>query len=77
MQTITLYTKNNCPQCKMTKRFLADKNVAFEEKNIDNEPQYIDWLKEQGFRSVPVVTAKEMKMTIVGFRPDQLRTLAV
>ncbi len=77
MKNITIYTKDNCPQCKMTKRFLSEKNVAFEERNIDNEPQYIDWLKNQGFRSVPVVTDQEENLTIVGFRPDQLRTLAV
>ncbi|MDT2817630.1 glutaredoxin-like protein NrdH [Vagococcus lutrae] len=76
MKTITLYTKNNCPQCKMTKRFLAQKDVIFEEINIDEQPQYIDWLKEQGHRTVPVLTTNE-SMTIVGFRPDQLKALAV
>ncbi|EST90717.1 MULTISPECIES: glutaredoxin-like protein NrdH [Vagococcus] len=76
MKTITLYTKNNCPQCKMTKRFLAQKDVTFEEINIDEQPQYIDWLKEQGHRTVPVLTTNE-SMTIVGFRPDQLKALAV
>lgn len=76
MKTIILYTKNNCPQCKMTKRFLAQKDVTFEEINIDEQPQYIDWLKEQGHRTVPVLTTNE-SMTIVGFRPDQLKALAV
>lgn len=60
----------------MTKRFLAEKQIAYNEINIDTEPQYIDWLKEQGHRSVPVITASE-DITIVGFRPDQLRALAV
>lgn len=77
MDTITLYTKNNCPQCLMTKKFLAQKNVEFNEINIDNEPQYIDSLKEQGFQSVPVLKTMDETITIVGFRPDQLRTLAV
>ena len=77
MSNLTLYTKDNCPQCKMTKKFLADKNVTFEEINIDVETQYIDSLKEKGFRSVPVLTTADEKVTIVGFRPDQLRTLAV
>lgn len=77
MKRITIYTKDNCPQCKMTKRFLAEKNVDYIEKNIDEEPQYVDWLKEQGFQSVPIVTTEDQKVTIVGFRPDQLRSLAV
>ena len=75
MTDLTLYTKNNCPQCKMTKRFLTEQNLAFNEINIDDEPQYIDWLKEQGHRSVPVLTNNSV--TIVGFRPDQLKALAV
>ena len=75
MNELTLYTKNNCPQCKMTKRFLSQQDVSYNEINIDDEPQYIDWLKEQGHRSVPVLTNNAV--TIVGFRPDQLRALAV
>ncbi|AYW50084.1 glutaredoxin-like protein NrdH [Tetragenococcus halophilus] len=71
---IKLFSKNNCMQCKMTKRFLAENNINFEEVNIDNEPNAIDWLKEQGFQSVPVITSDAT--TVVGFRPDQLRQLA-
>lgn len=61
-------------QCKMTKRFLAENNINFEEVNIDNEPDALGWLKEQGFQSVPVITSDAT--TVVGFRPDQLRQLA-
>ncbi|MGX6961614.1 glutaredoxin-like protein NrdH [Vagococcus xieshaowenii] len=75
MNELTLYTKNNCPQCKMTKRFLSEKHLSYNEINIDEQPQYVDWLKEQGHRSVPVLT--NSAVTIVGFRPDQLRALAV
>ncbi len=77
MKDITIYTKDNCQQCKMTKRFLTDKNVTYIERNIDNDPQYIDWLKAQGFQSVPIVTSEENELTIIGFRPDQLKTLAI
>jgi len=71
---IKLFSKNNCMQCKMTKRFLAENNINFEEVNIDNEPNALDWLKEQGFQSVPVITSDAT--TVIGFRPDQLRQLA-
>lgn len=71
---ITLFSKNNCMQCKMTKRFLSENNISYEEVNIDNEPNAIDWLKEKGFQSVPVITSDAT--TVVGFRPDQLRQLA-
>ncbi|EAC2648528.1 NrdH-redoxin, partial [Listeria monocytogenes] len=34
----------------------------------------LEFLKEQGFQSVPVITSDAQ--TIIGFRPDQLRQLA-
>ncbi|OJG89995.1 glutaredoxin [Enterococcus saccharolyticus] len=58
----------------MAKRFLADNNISFEEINIDNDPSAVDWLKEKGFQSVPIITSDAT--TVVGFRPDQLRQLA-
>lgn len=61
-------------QCKMTKRYLSEHQVAYEERNINEDPQYVDYLKEQGFRSVPVVMAKEQS-PIIGFRPSDLKVL--
>lgn len=71
---IKLFSKNNCMQCKMAKRFLSENQIAFEEINIDNQPEAIEFLKDKGFQSVPVITSDAR--TIVGFRPDQLRELA-
>lgn len=71
---IKLFSKNNCMQCKMAKRFLSENQIAFEEINIDNEPEALEFLKEKGFQSVPVITSDAQ--TIIGFRPDQLRQLA-
>lgn len=73
-KALTIYTKNGCIQCKMTKRFLTEHNIAFEEHNINNQPQYLDYLKQQGFQSVPVVMSQTV--TVVGFRPDALKELA-
>ncbi|MFV0395765.1 MAG: glutaredoxin-like protein NrdH [Coprobacillaceae bacterium] len=70
---IKLYSKNNCILCNMTKRFLNVNNIHFEEINIDEQPDVIPWLKEQGFQSAPVVLSEEH--SIVGFRPDQLKKL--
>lgn len=71
---IKLFSKNNCMQCKMAKRFLSDNHISFEEINIDNQPEAIEFLKEQGFQSVPIITSDAQ--IIIGFRPDQLRQLA-
>ena len=37
MPNITIYSKNNCPKCKLTKRFLQENNVYYLEINIDDE----------------------------------------
>ena len=37
MHNITIYSKNNCPKCKLTKRFLQENNVDYLEINIDDE----------------------------------------
>lgn len=70
---ITLYSKNNCMQCKLTKRFLAEHQVSFNEINIDEQPEAVENLKAAGFRSVPVL--KTTDAAIVGFRPEELRQL--
>ncbi|KRK77563.1 hypothetical protein FC67_GL000317 [Companilactobacillus alimentarius DSM 20249] len=58
----------------MTKRYLKEHNVSFEERNINQDPQYLDALKQQGFKSVPVVMNSSSD-PIVGFRPDSLKEL--
>ncbi|WP_334352892.1 glutaredoxin-like protein NrdH [Companilactobacillus sp. HBUAS56257] len=74
MNNVIVYSKNNCMQCKMTKRYLKEHNVSFEERNINQDPQYLDALKKQGFKSVPVVM-NSVSDPIVGFRPDSLKAL--
>ncbi|WP_409021527.1 glutaredoxin-like protein NrdH [Dellaglioa sp. P0083] len=76
MKKVTVFTKNNCIQCKMTKRFLKENNVEFNERNISEDDNAIDYLKGQGFQAVPVVEATGFD-TIAGFRPDMLKKLAV
>lgn len=74
MSEVVIYTRNGCMQCRMTERYLKEHNVPFEERNINDEPQYIDQLKAQGFRSLPVIMAKDAD-PIMGFRPDSLKAL--
>lgn len=75
MDNVTVYSKNNCMQCKMTKRYLTEHNVDFQEINVSNQPEYVDYLKNLGYQSVPVVMLDDAD-PIVGFRPDELKELA-
>ncbi|KRO10227.1 hypothetical protein IV59_GL002055 [Paucilactobacillus hokkaidonensis] len=60
----------------MTKRFLTEHNVNFVEHNIDEQPEYIDRLKQEGFLATPVVKLGNGK-SFSGFRPDVLKQLAI
>ncbi|MBO8441568.1 MAG: glutaredoxin-like protein NrdH [Firmicutes bacterium] len=71
---VTVFTKNNCIQCKMTKRFLKEHNIEFEERNISENPELIDNLKKRGFFALPVVDI-EGNESISGFRPEALSKL--
>ena len=52
---VTVFSKNNCMQCNMVKKWLADKAVQFKEINIDDEPQYIEQIKAMGFMAAPII----------------------
>lgn len=76
---ITLYTKTNCPQCKMVSKLLKDIGVEINEKiNLDEDVFYIEVLKSKGVMSVPYIEGNfnNQPVEIRGFRPDLLRKLA-
>ncbi|MCY9807156.1 glutaredoxin-like protein NrdH [Lentilactobacillus senioris] len=75
MAKVTIYSKNNCMQCKMTKRYLTEHDVVFEEHNINEQPEYINYLKSNGFQSLPVIEI-EGQPAFSGFRPQQLQAVA-
>ena len=70
---VTIYSKNNCVQCKMTKRFLDTNHVEYREINLDEQPEFIDHVKDLGFNAAPVIqTATE---AFSGFQPGKLKKL--
>lgn len=70
---VTVYSKNNCVQCKMTKRFLEQHNVDFKEINLDEQPEYIEHVKSLGFSAAPVVETDSESFS--GFQPAKLKAL--
>ena len=70
---ITIYTRNDCVQCHATKRALESRGIAFDIINLDEQPEAIDTLREQGFRQLPVVMADDLSWS--GFRPDMINRL--
>jgi glutaredoxin-like protein NrdH len=75
MAKVTVYTKNGCPQCDMTKRVLEGEGIEFEAINVDENQEAKNYvIEELGLRSMPVVVV-EGKEPFTGFQPDKLMEL--
>lgn len=72
---ITVYTKNNCMPCKMTKRKLQELGVNYKEINVDENLEALEFLMECGFRSLPVVFNNDGHIVIGGYAPNILETI--
>lgn len=70
---ITVYSKNNCMQCKMTKKFLEQHGADFQEINIDQHPGKVDYVKSLGFTSAPVIESDQVVFS--GFQPAKLKEI--
>jgi glutaredoxin 3 len=57
MPFVTIYTKSWCPYCQSAKALLTQKNVAFEEIDVDGDPEGEDAMAERagGRRTVPQI----------------------
>lgn len=57
MKQLTLYTKSGCQYCAAAKAYLTENEIEFQEVNIVENPEKADWLREQGFKTLPVIFA--------------------
>lgn len=72
---ITVYTKNNCFPCKMTKRKLQEMGVTYHEINVDEDLSALNYLMECGLRSLPVVFKEDEPIVTGGYAPNILETI--
>ncbi len=72
MKKVTIYSTPTCGYCKMTKEFLGEKGVAFEDfdvaSDMDKRQEMIDKTGQMG---VPVIVV-EGSDPIVGFDKEAL-----
>lgn len=56
MKEIKIYTKNTCPFCKRIVEFFKQKNLQFQEIDLQDKPNELQALKDRtGLRTVPQV----------------------
>lgn len=76
---IIVFSKTNCVQCKMSKRNLDALGVEYQEINLDEYPEFLDYVKDElGFKVLPVIQVpKHLGIgNISGFRPNSLKELS-
>lgn len=72
---VTVYTKNNCVQCDMTKRLMDKIGVKYETVDIVENPAELDKLIALGYRAAPVVMTEDGD-SWAGFQPEKITALA-
>ncbi|WP_429971171.1 glutaredoxin-like protein NrdH [Fructilactobacillus sp. Tb1] len=76
MNKVTVYSKDGCIQCKLTKRELKRDGIEFKEINLDQVKDgnlIREQLKNQGFKATPIVKTEHETWT--GFRPEKIKEL--
>jgi glutaredoxin 3 len=48
---VTIYVTGWCPYCQRAKGLLTEKNVAFNEINVEDEPKFRDEMKSRSNRN--------------------------
>ena len=72
---ITVYSKPDCVQCDMTKRYLDRHSVSYEVVDVTQDEDALEYVKSLGFASVPVVKAGNNVWA--GFRVERLEELVL
>lgn len=70
---VKIYSKQNCPACKMTKRFLNENKIPYEEFDILANETSLNEVKKMGYQTVPVIVFEDMNFD--GFRPMELNKI--
>jgi len=65
-----VYSSTHCQYCAGVKKYLTEKGVAYEERNVDLDEKFAEELWNTGLRSVPVTVIGSTK--IVGFNQAAL-----
>ncbi len=74
MSQVTVYTKPDCVQCKMTYRALDKHDLSYEIVDISEDAAAFDYVVSLGYQQVPVVVSGNDHWA--GFRPERIAEVA-
>jgi len=76
VKDITIYTTNTCVYCVMVKKWLGSKNIAYNEVNLDVNPERaqepVDLTGQLAVPVTVVTKADDSKEVIVGYNLAKL-----
>lgn len=67
---VTVYTSTGCGYCATLKQWLQQRNIAFDEKNVTDNPAFMDELTSQGIFGTPVTKIDDE--FVIGWRPNKM-----
>ena len=77
---VTMLTKPQCVQCRMTAQLLNEAGVDYQVIDLTESEAAMEWAQDHDFRAAPIVVVGEMSTedfdAWAGFRPDKIAALA-
>lgn len=71
MTKITVYSTTTCPYCKMLKNYLAEKQIAYDEVVLDQQPEkmqaFIDTCGSMGVPCSHITKDNGTTVVVLGF----------
>jgi len=52
---VVMYSTERCGACKMAKRWFEERGIAYMEKDVERNPQYLQEFRAKGGRGVPLI----------------------
>nr|WP_256429324.1 glutaredoxin-like protein NrdH [Frigoribacterium sp. CFBP 13729] len=72
---ITVYSKPDCQQCRMTYLALDAKGLDYQVVDVTESANALEFVKELGYLAAPVIVVSEHDHW-TGFRPDNIARVA-
>jgi len=71
---VKVFSTNFCPYCKMAKEFLKEKNIPFEDVNVqENQEAARELVEKSGQMGVPVIEIDGE--IVIGFNVERIKSI--
>lgn len=77
MARIIKFEKNDCAPCAQVSAFLDNRGIAYETINPFDQPDLAAKFKIRTVPTVLVLNDEEVQQRIIGFKPDELASIAL